>query len=105
MYLDDLYSPVITTPIDLASTLKLDSGRAYVGVTAATGDNDWQAHDILAWSFSSLYIDQDYNPPVRVNGIGDFQCVNLTACVHHPDYEHYTRQNNVWTDSGSTTGH
>mmetsp|Transcript_14047 Transcript_14047/g.30832 ORF Transcript_14047/g.30832 Transcript_14047/m.30832 type:complete len:963 (-) Transcript_14047:82-2970(-) len=47
VYLDDMYSPVITTPINLASTLALDDGRSYVGLTAATGDEYWQAHDIL----------------------------------------------------------
>jgi hypothetical protein len=96
IYLDDLYSPVITTPINLAATLKLDSGRAFVGITAATGDNDWQAHDILSWQFSSLYIDELYNPPIVVNGVGDFHCVNKSVCVHEVDYDHYNRQNNVW---------
>ena len=37
IYVDDLQSPVITIPMNLDSTLKLDSGRMYVGLTAATG--------------------------------------------------------------------
>ena len=37
VYLDDTQSPVITTLINLDSTLKLDNGRMYVGLTAATG--------------------------------------------------------------------
>ena len=37
IYLDDFQSPVITIPMNLDATLKLDSGRMYVGLTAATG--------------------------------------------------------------------
>lgn len=37
VYFDDLDSPVITTFIDVASTLQLNNSRAYVGFTAATG--------------------------------------------------------------------
>ena len=63
-----LYSPIITTPINLDYTLKLDNGRSYVGLTAATGESMWQAHDILSWEFSSTYEDEEYNPPIIVNG-------------------------------------
>jgi len=49
MYLDDMYSPIITTSINLAATLQLDDGRSYVGITAATGDEHWQAHDIFRY--------------------------------------------------------
>jgi len=103
VYLDDMYSPVITTPINLATTLELDDGRSYVGVTAATGDEYWQAHDVLSWQFSSLHIDEQYTPPTRVNGQGDYTCVNETECVHPVDYEHYTRQNNVYGKGSDST--
>ena len=93
VYIDDMYSPTITTPINLEATLHLDDGRAFVGLTAATGDTHWQAHDILGWQFSSLYIDQVYTPPTIINGEGAHQCVNVSACVHYPDYDHYMRQN------------
>ncbi len=96
VYLDDLYSPVITTPLNLEATLKLDNGRAYVGITAATGDDNWQVHDMHGWQFRSLHVDQDYNPPLVVNGQGAHACVNETACVHRPDMDHYMRQNNAW---------
>ena len=96
VYLDDMFSPVITTPLNLANTLNLDSGRAYVGITAATGDSNWQVHDVLGWQFRSLHIDEEYHPPVRVNGMGDHQCVNNSVCVHHTDYDHYNRQNNEY---------
>lgn len=74
----------------------MEDGRAYVGLTASTGDQYWQAQDILEWKFTSLFIDEDYSPPVKVNNDGVYQCVNATACVHPPDELHYTRKNNVW---------
>ena len=45
--LDDL-GPVLTVSVDLAQTLDLDQGRAWVGFTAATGGG-WQNHDIQNW--------------------------------------------------------
>eukprot|EP01040_Poterioochromonas_malhamensis_P007147 gene7147-7718_t len=96
VYVDDMYSPVITTPINLGATLSLEDGRAYVGLTASTGDQYWQAQDILEWQFTSLFVDEDYSPPVKVNNDGVYECVNTTACVHPPDELHYTRKNNVW---------
>ncbi len=94
--MDDLYTPIITTPLNLDKTLKLDDGRAFVGLTAATGDSHWQSHDILSWKFKSLFIDQKYTPPLIVNGVGDRQCRNLAECVNFPDYDHYMRTNNFW---------
>merc|ERR1712000_240709 len=70
VYMDDMYSPIITTPLNLDKTLELDEGRMYVGVTAATGESHWQAHDILGFQFTSLFVDQDYTPPQVVNGEG-----------------------------------
>jgi Legume lectin domain len=103
VYIDDLHSPVISTPIDLASTLDLDCGRAYVGFTAATGDEHWQAHDILNWQFSSLFIDKDYTPPLVINGDGAHECVDETACVHPADYDHFIRKSNIWGAGYDTT--
>ncbi len=87
---------MITTPINMESTLRLDNGRMYVGITAATGDSHWQVHDVLSWQFRSLYIDQNYIPPLIVNNMGDHRCVNMTTCVHFTDYDHYMRTNNLW---------
>jgi lectin family protein/CHRD domain-containing protein len=50
IFLDDMTKPILTVPVDLATTLKLDNGTAWVGFTAATG-NRFQAHDILSFSF------------------------------------------------------
>jgi hypothetical protein len=49
VYLDNLNSPVLTIAIDLANTLALNSGDAWLGFTAATGGG-YQTHDILNWS-------------------------------------------------------
>ena len=95
IYVDDLYSPIITTPINLDYTLKLDNGRSYAGLTAATGESLWQAHDILSWEFSSVYEDEEYNPPTIVNGEGAHACVDESVCVHVPEYDNYMRQNNI----------
>lgn len=82
VYLDDMYSPIITTPLNLGATLDLDDGRAFVGLTAATGNQYWQAHDVLGWQFDSLFVDERYTPPLRVNGVGAHQCVNSTEYVY-----------------------
>lgn len=103
IYLDDMYSPVITTPINLGATLNLDNGRAWLGLTAATGDSHWQAHDIHSWQFRSLYIDENYTPPMIVDGVGAHDCVNETLCVHRVDYDHYMRKNNVWGKGQDST--
>ena len=65
-------------------------------MTAATGNEHWQAHDINFWQFTSLYIDELYSPPILVNGQGAHQCVTNKACVHRPDSDHFMRINNVW---------
>lgn len=54
VYVVDLNTPVIVTPINFDALLKLHQGRAYVGFTAATGAETWQVHDILEWRFTSL---------------------------------------------------
>lgn len=106
VYIDDLYSPVITTPLNLGATLQLEDGRSYIGITAATGDQHWQAHDILSWKFTSLFQDTKYYPPLSVNGEGGYNCVVPEDCTHRVDPEgHYMRENNVWgKDYDSSVG-
>ena len=58
IYCENMVDPVLVVPLNLASTLNLNRGRAWVGFTAATGSS-WQAHDILNWKFSSLRLDID----------------------------------------------
>ena len=52
VFLDDLVTPALTVPIDLAQVLGLDHGRAWLGFNAATGGG-WQNHDILNWQFDN----------------------------------------------------
>lgn len=72
VFCNDLREPVLIVPLNLASTLQLNGGRAYVGFTAATGEESWQAHDILNWKFSSYRMDSEYFEPVVVNGVGAY---------------------------------
>jgi hypothetical protein len=51
IFLDDFTKPVLTVPVDLATTLRLADGQAWVGFTAATGGRS-QVHDIRALSFT-----------------------------------------------------
>ena len=69
VYVDDLLSPVLVTPLNLAGTLDLHNhGRAWVGFTAGTGFATWQVHDILEWKFRSTRRDPVDAPPPVVNG-------------------------------------
>ncbi len=64
VWLDNMTTPVLTTPYDFATGgnfvtggaavggLNLPSGTAYVGFTAATGGLS-QAHEVLSWTFVS----------------------------------------------------
>lgn len=51
VFLDDLDTPRLTVTVDLAATLNLADGRAWVGFTSSTGSS-WERHDILSWSFT-----------------------------------------------------
>jgi hypothetical protein len=42
VYIDDLFKPIFVTPLNLDATLRLNRGRAWVGFTAATGEDTWQ---------------------------------------------------------------
>jgi len=50
VFLDNMTTPVIVSEIDLAGTLNLDAGRAWVGFTGTTGGG-YQNHDIHNWEF------------------------------------------------------
>ena len=49
IYVDDLATPALTVDIDIAATLTLDAGAAWVGFTSATGGG-FENHDVLDWS-------------------------------------------------------
>ncbi len=69
IFMDDLSTPVLTVPVDLGTTLDLDSGKAWVGFAAATA-GAWENHDILNWTFS--------NPPASENNAPTVTTSNLT---------------------------
>jgi len=54
VFVDEFETPVLTVDVDLAETLSLDAGSAYVGFTAATEPNFYAAHKIHAWKFASV---------------------------------------------------
>ena len=82
IYFDNMNSPVLALPLNLAATLKLDQGRGFAGFTAATGDERWQTHDVLEWTFTSTRMDPPYYPPPIVNGVGSHSCNDPALCVH-----------------------
>jgi Bacterial lectin len=51
IYVDDFETPALTVSVDLAATLELSGGRAWVGFTASTG-GAWENHDVWGISFS-----------------------------------------------------
>jgi hypothetical protein len=53
IYIDNFVTPRLTVPIDLASTLSLNGGQAYVGFTAGTGTG-FGNFDILNWQFQAV---------------------------------------------------
>uniref|UniRef100_A0A7S2RZZ2 Fibronectin type-III domain-containing protein n=1 Tax=Rhizochromulina marina TaxID=1034831 RepID=A0A7S2RZZ2_9STRA len=82
IYLDDLASPVLITPLDLGGLLHLDHGRAWVGFTGSTGHQTFQTQDILSWRLNQLRTDPLYEPAVVVNGVGAHACADSGLCVH-----------------------
>jgi hypothetical protein len=53
VYLDGDENPVLSVEIDLAATIRLDDGAAWVGFTASTEPGFRENHDILSWTFES----------------------------------------------------
>ena len=49
IYVDDLATPALTVDVDIAATLALDAGAAWVGFTSATGGG-FENHDVLDWT-------------------------------------------------------
>jgi lectin family protein len=52
IYLDNMERPILNAYVNLAELLSLDEGKAWVGLTAATGRR-FQAHDIYMFTFAS----------------------------------------------------
>ncbi len=58
IYFDNLATPALTVPVNLANTLNLAGGtNSWVGFTAATGaPQNAERHEILDWQFSSMQV-------------------------------------------------
>jgi hypothetical protein len=52
VYVDDMKMPILTAHIDIAKTINLDNGKAWVGISSATGAG-YANHDILSWSMKT----------------------------------------------------
>jgi len=50
VFVDDLYVPKLSIPIDLGKAIHAPDGRAFVGFTSSTA-NYFQVHDVLQWYF------------------------------------------------------
>ncbi|QDV26785.1 Calx-beta domain-containing protein [Aureliella helgolandensis] len=53
VFLDDLSTPALTVAVDLAHSLDLNVGTAWVGFTGVSGGGA-QSHDILNWDYRAL---------------------------------------------------
>ncbi|HYE62140.1 MAG TPA: PQQ-dependent sugar dehydrogenase [Phycisphaerales bacterium] len=82
VFVGDMTTPKITASINLATTLALNQGRAWVGFTGATGGST-EIHDIQAWSFTEGAPAQPNNPrtPIITEPTFDGRVVN-PADVH-----------------------
>jgi hypothetical protein len=59
VYVQNMNNPALIVLLQLAETLELNRGHAWVGFTSSSTDEVWQSHDILSWDFSSLRIDNE----------------------------------------------
>ncbi len=83
IYVDDKFTPLFVIPLNLEDTLALDNGRAFIGFTAATGNETWQVHDILNWKFTSTREEAKVYAPPIVNGVGSHECSGFDQCTHN----------------------
>ena len=68
IYVDDLQNPLLTVAVNLADTLDLNLGQAWVGFTAQTIEPT--NHDILSWQFVSA---ADSNPVIAVRDVSKLE--------------------------------
>lgn len=80
---DNLSQPVLSIPLDLATTLKLDDGKAWIGFSAATGV--YENHDILSWSFQGNTAPQVQN--VIINPTSPTDQADLALSYEYTDTE------------------
>ncbi len=56
IYLDDLSSSLLQISLDIADTLALDDGKAWVGFTGSSNGPVSENHDILSWTFTPVIV-------------------------------------------------
>lgn len=72
--------PVLDLTVDLAETLELDAGKAWLGFTAGTG-GAYATHDVLSWSYY-----RGQNSQFRrgdADGAGDFVITDAIKVLSH----------------------
>ncbi len=90
IYFEDTTQALGTTYLNLNTELNLDSGRAWVGFTAATGGIGWQTHDILFWSFDTL-IRPLHEPVIIIGGI-------MTSPLYDSEDSILLATEKIWAD-------
>ena len=70
-------TPVMVVPIDLSEALRLDSGRAWLGFTAATG-GAVQHNRLISWTSTSVENRAEYDKPyVLLDSVSPYVLKNL----------------------------
>jgi MYXO-CTERM domain-containing protein len=75
IYFDGALTPLIDLAVNLDLLLSFDSGKAFVGFTAGTGEG-FQNQDILNWQFVSV-------PEPASATLGILGAIGLLAIVSH----------------------
>jgi hypothetical protein len=83
VYLDDFRQPVLQTPLQLPAAFEVAGAQAWVGFTAATG-NDFQAHDLLNWNFASSTLER-FPPVAAIRGGPWSPGIQAQTAVPAPD--------------------
>lgn len=76
VFLDDLENPALTYYVNLTRVMTLDQGRAWVGLTAATGA-DHQNQDVLTWKFAGANSDAN----VKLNPARTLKAVRVATAA------------------------
>ena len=81
VFVDDMNTPQLSVPLDLASTMELNRGQAWVGFTAASLSTKGQNHDVLSWSYESP---ADATAVITVGDSGQRESVSGQTMMEFP---------------------
>jgi hypothetical protein len=96
VYLDD--AQVLNDSVDLASTLELNEGKAWVGFTAATG-LAYENHDILSWAMATGAV-----LPGDANGNGTVDGADLNTVLSNYNLPGMTWAQGDFNGDGTVNG-